>query len=296
MNLAAIDIGSNAVRLFIVRVIKELNQHSFKTIEFVRVPMQLGEDVFNLGKIGPEKETQFIDLIRSFKTLIKSYEVQDYMACATSSLREASNGNDIAKKIKKELGIQIDILDGPGESEIIFQAVLRRIDYRDYLHVEVGGGSTDLNIISNHKKVTSQSFNIGTLRQSDQKQNKEEWVNMRTWVKFKTKSYKELLAIGTGGNIAKIYSLANIKDNQHMSLNKMTDVIHLIKNRTLEERVNILKLNPDRAELIIPASDIYLSILRWANISKIVVPNVGLKEGIIQMLYSRVLTKETVEI
>src|SRR3990167_711961 len=109
MNLAAIDIGSNAVRLFIVRVIKELNQHSFKTIEFVRVPMQLGEDVFNLGKIGPEKETQFIDLIRSFKTLIKSYEVQDYMACATSSLREASNGNDIAKKIKKELGIQIDI-------------------------------------------------------------------------------------------------------------------------------------------------------------------------------------------
>lgn len=285
MNLAAVEIGSNAVRLLIARAIKETSTNSFKTIEFIRVPLRLGEDIFKDNRISPEKEKEFIELMQAFQVLIRNYKVERSRICASHEILEAVNGMEIIKKAGKLTGMKIEILSPEDEAELIFNVLLKTVDNWQYLHINVGGGNTELNIISKKRKVASAIFKVGSIRNETSNIDKKEWTSLRTWIKSYSAKFSELYTLGTGGNILKIFTIAGLKAGQSMSFTKFSETINLIKNCTVEDRINKMKLNPDRAELIIPTSDICLSVMRWANSGKIIVPQVGLKEGILHKLY-----------
>jgi exopolyphosphatase/guanosine-5'-triphosphate,3'-diphosphate pyrophosphatase len=289
LKLAAIDIGSNAIRFQVTNVLFYEGQHTFKKLEYVRFPLRLGQDVFTLKKIGAEKEDKFFRLMHAFKLLLDLYEVDDYFACATSAMREAENGFKITEKVNQLLGLKIKIISGEAEAELINRVVLNNLDPQTYLHIDVGGGSTELNLISDGRKIASKSFRIGSVRSIEQIESAsflgeiDEWV--KKWIIGK---YKNVTAIGTGGNINKVYELAKKrKNNRVLYTHDVTRVQEFISQYTLEQRIHVLQLNPDRADVILPASHIYLHVMKAAKCRKIAVPDVGLKDGIMHMLYER---------
>ncbi|WP_018342062.1 Ppx/GppA phosphatase family protein [Cytophaga aurantiaca] len=292
MKLAAVDIGSNAIRFQVSKILEYNGMIMFKKMEYVRFPLRLGEDVFRLGMISAEKEMKFIKLIQTFKNLFELYEVDDYMITATSAMRESKNGKDIVLKVKGLVGVDIDIIDGDKEAELINTVLHNELDDSSYIHIDVGGGSTELNLFVNRKKIAARSFKIGSVRRLQGLDAPEEWAEMKQWVKDNIdKLPKPVTAIGTGGNIGKIFELGsterNKKDKRIISLKKIEEVQHNVSQYSYEDRINVLMLNSDRADVIIPASEIYTSVMEFAKAKHMLVPEVGLKDGLMLMLYER---------
>ncbi|WP_017732222.1 Ppx/GppA phosphatase family protein [Nafulsella turpanensis] len=288
MKLAAIDIGSNAIRLQITNVTLFKGQTLFKRLEYVRFPLRLGQDVFSSGSLSPKSQQKFIKLMKAFKLLLELYEVDAFYACATSAMRNSDNGAELAAKVKKEVGLEIHIIDGEKEADMINLALSNFIPKGLCLHIDVGGGSTELNLYHNKEKVDVCSFNVGSVRILQGKDNPAVWAEMQQWINKRVLKYHEhVTALGTGGNINKIYSMAKKKPGKLMSLAKIKEIKALIESYDLEERIHTLQLNPDRADVIVPASDIYIKVMDWARTKSILVPDVGLKDGVMHYLYEK---------
>ncbi|WKN33937.1 phosphatase [Porifericola rhodea] len=296
MRLAAIDIGSNAIRLQVTSVIQYEEITTFKKLEYVRFPLRLGQDVFEVTgdnpsqRIGPERSAKFLKLMKAFKLLIDLYEVDEYLGCATSAMREAENGSELVKTVKDKYGLELDIIDGDREAEILNNALMSFLEEdKTYLHIDVGGGSTELNLYVNKEKIVARSFPIGSVRRLNTRKSLDQvWEEMKQWIKTHVKKeYGKVTAIGTGGNINKIYDLSGKKNNKTISFNKVISTRDYVASHSLEERISKLQLNPDRADVIVHASDIYVFAMKWARAGKILVPNVGLKDGIMQLLYEK---------
>lgn len=292
LKLAAIDIGSNAIRIQLTRVTKYEGDITFKKLEYVRFPMRLGHDVFTLGKISKASEEKFMKLMHAFKLLIDLYEVDDYMGCATSAMRESANGEEIIAAVKRKFDLDIDIIDGEAEAEIINKAIFPHMDSATHLHIDVGGGSTELNLYVNNEKVKAKSFKVGSVRSLEKTGSSHVWDEMKEWIRLEVKKdYGKVKAIGTGGNINKVLDLAGKKPGKSVSAKKIKQIQEYIAGFSLNDRINKLQLNPDRADVIIPAIDIYLAAMQWAKASSIIVPDSGLKDGVMQLLYERNLQK-----
>lgn len=287
MKLAAIDIGSNAVRLQITKVIEYEKIITFKKLEYVRFPLRLGRDVFKTGKISEYNRERFMKLMTAYKNLIDLYEIDAYFGCATSAMRESENGPILVEEVKEHLGLELKIISGDEEAEMINKVILSTLDDKSYIHIDVGGGSTELNIYQNHEKIHSRSFPIGTVRKIEQGRNAERWDEMNDWVKSHTiQKGEKMTAVGTGGNINKLFELSNPETkSRKMSLDKLMRTQDVLNNLTLDDLLNKLQLNPDRADVIIPASEIYISVMQSAKAKSVLVPDVGLKDGINYHLY-----------
>ena len=289
MKLAAIDIGSNAIRLQIVQVYEENELVSFKEIEFLRFPLRLGHDVFETGEISVETGARFSKLMQTFKLLMDLYEIHDYNAVATSAMRESSNGVSLRDKIEKEIGLNINIISGETEAHILNKAIIPNLDQGSYIHIDVGGGSTELNFFHNKEHQKGQSFQIGSVRKLSKPGRKEVFADMKKWAKgANTIKSKSITAIGTGGNITQLFKIINKKNTNVISLTELKAVRAYIKEFSIEERMKILKMNPDRADVIIPASQIYINVMKDLGSDQIMVPKVGLKDGLIYELFERV--------
>lgn len=287
MILAAIDIGSNAMRLLFCRVYEVGGKPHFSKEELIRMPIRLGEDVFLRGKISEQKEERLITSLRGFSELIKAYDVTSYRAVATSAMRDASNGDEIIARAKKETGINVEIIDGKLEAALVFSNHIEELlnPKFAYLYVDVGGGSTELTLYFNQKVIAAKSFNIGTVRMLLGKDEKEEWEEMKIWLKRSTVGIHPLNAIGSGGNINKIFKMANKKETKHLSYDKLKGQYEMLSSYTYEERIERLGLKPDRADVIVPAAKIFLTVMKTADIEKIYVPQIGLSDGIVHDLY-----------
>ncbi len=285
---ASVDIGSNAVRLLLCNVSEEHGLTHFNKGELVRIPLRLGEDVFSSGKISEERSIRFLKTMKAFRLLIDVYDPIAYRACATASLREAENGDELVKRVMKDCGLKIEIIDGKTEAEIIYsnhtEAQLNHD--KSYLYIDVGGGSTEITLFVQGKWQASRSFNIGTLRYLQGKVSKESWEEMKQWVKEATLSYHQIYAIGSGGNINKIFKMLGRKDKP-LLFSQLKELYVELKPLSLEERMEKWGLNPDRADVIVPAAKIFLSIMRTAGIEKIYVPQIGLADGIVHQLHEQ---------
>lgn len=290
MKLAAIDIGSNAIRFQVSSVLNG-DRVIFKKMEYIRFPLRLGHDVFSTGKISEKSVEKFKKLMRTYKLLLELYEVDAYMFCATSAMRESENGQELAKQVEAELGITIDIIDGNREAELINKAISSYLTDQTYLHIDVGGGSTELNLYFQGKKIKTRSFKVGSVRVLENFDKPAMWEDMERWVKENVKKeYGKITAVGTGGNISKIYELAKLKPGKLMSIKRVKEIKKMIENFTLDERIYQLQMNPDRADVIVPASHIYLKVMDWARAKEIIVPEVGLKDGIMLYLMEKSIT------
>ncbi|OSY88429.1 exopolyphosphatase [Tenacibaculum holothuriorum] len=286
----AIDIGSNAVRLLVANVIEEDDKEpKFKKSSLVRVPIRLGADAFVSGKISEENTHRMIDAMEAFKLIMKVHGVQKYKACATSAMREAENGNEIANTILTKTGVEIDIIDGKKEAAIISSTDLNQLIESDatYLYVDVGGGSTEFTLFSSGKIINSKSFKIGTVRLINNKksENKAIFKKVQKWIEENTKNYKRISLIGSGGNINKIFKMSGRELGKPISYIYLNAQYQFLKKMTYKERISELSLNPDRADVIVPATKIYLSAMKWSGARKIFVPKIGLSDGIIKSLY-----------
>ncbi|GAB3993518.1 rod shape-determining protein [Spirosoma daeguense] len=292
MKLAAIDIGSNAARLQISTILHNDNSVSFKRVEYVRFPLRLGHDVFNFGALTPESELRTTKLMQAYKLLMELHEVEDYMACATSAMRESENGHEVAKRIEASTGIKIHIIDGRKEAELINNVVVQALDDRQYLHIDVGGGSTELNFYRNREKINSKSFKIGSVRLLEGKENKGAWRKIEDWVEENIDTSQEITAVGTGGNISKLFNLASKISELETTRDEIERIRNYISGFSQEDRINKLRLNADRADVIVPAADIYISVMKWAGADRIIVPDLGLKDGIMQLVYNHLGKKK----
>jgi exopolyphosphatase/guanosine-5'-triphosphate,3'-diphosphate pyrophosphatase len=288
-KFGAIDIGSNAIRLLITNIISKKGEETqFKKSALVRVPIRLGADTFINGKISDINKERMIDAMNAFKLLMKVHKVEKYRACATSAMREASNGKEIVNEILEKTAVKIDLINGKTEAEIIFSTDLTDLidDNQSYLYVDVGGGSTECIVFSNGEVINSKSFKLGTVRLLNKStDNKEKWKSMEKWIKKNTEDLKRLSLIGSGGNINKIYKMSGKMPGKALSLIYLNAQYKFLKQMTYEERVSELGLNPDRADVIIPATKIYLNAMKWSDSNKIYVPKIGLSDGIIKTLY-----------
>jgi len=286
---AAIDIGSNAIRLLIAMVIEKDNSPpQFKKTSLVRVPIRLGADVFLNDKISEENYLRMLDAMNAYRLLMKTHGVVKYRACATSAMREATNGVEIAKRIKKETKIDIEIIDGSDEAAIIASTDLKDLIETDktFLYVDVGGGSTEFTVFANRKIVASKSFRLGTVRILNDMVRESKWDEVEDWVKKNTESYEKVSLIGSGGNINSIYKNSAAKFGTPLSYFYLTNYFEKLKSFTYHERIFELQMNPDRADVIIPATKIYLSAMKWSKAKNIYVPKIGLTDGIIKSLYN----------
>ncbi len=289
MKYAAIDIGSNAVRLLIADIIDNDGTISFKKNTLVRLPLRLGDDAFLEKKISDKKAIDLYKTMSAFKNLMDVYKVEDYMACATSAMREAQNGEELAAKINEEIGLNLEVVGGQKEASIIYASHIEQtLDRKkNYLYIDVGGGSTELSVFSNGKMEASKSFNLGTIRILDNQDREEEWQDMQNWIKENCKDIKDLIGIGTGGNINKLFKLSDEKDGAPLSFTKLKSLENYLNSYSLKDRINVLGLNQDRADVIIPACDIFLKVMKWGNIKNIYVPRVGMVDGIIQLVIEK---------
>lgn len=288
---AAIDIGSNAVRLLIKREDTDTDRPELllKKLLLLRVPLRLGFDVFSKGEISDKKAENLIRLMKAYKQLIKIYDVDRLRACATSAMRDASNGNEILKKIKKESDIDVEIIGGEEEARIIYNNHIERgsLEHGAYLYVDVGGGSTELNFIESGRLIASRSFNIGTVRILTDTVKKKEWDQMHDFLERILKNYPEVSIIGSGGNINKLYKMADEKDKkaQAFPVSELSRLYHTIKPLSIEQRMDRYGMREDRADVIIPAAEIFLTIASTVDAKTIVVPSIGVSDGIIDGLY-----------
>lgn len=286
----AIDIGSNAIRLLIANVIvKDEKETQFKKSSLVRVPIRLGADAFVSGVISEENTTRMIEAMNAFKLLMNVHKVERYKACATSAMREASNGAEVAEKIEKETGVKIDIIGGKEEASIISSTDLDELiqGNNSYLYVDVGGGSTEFTVFSEGEIITSKSFKMGTVRLLNNKKsvNKEIFANVEKWIHKNTKNLKKLSLIGSGGNINKLFKMSGRTEGKPISYIYLNAQYQFLKKMSYQDRIVELSLNPDRADVIIPATKIYLSAMKWSGARKIYVPKIGLSDGIIKSLH-----------
>lgn len=293
MKIAAIDIGSNAARMQISSVLTNKKTISFKKVEYVRFALRLGMDVFNTGKISSGSEARIKKLLQAYQLLMELHEVDAYMICATSAMREAENGENIVERIKNELGMEIHLIEGEKEAELINNVIVVVLESdKTYLHIDVGGGSTELNIYKGQQKIAAKSFKIGSVRLLEHKEAPDVWKKMQVWVKENVPTHVEVTAVGTGGNISKLFNMiANKKDNK-ATLRDVEKMKNYIEKFSLEDRINKLQLNADRADVIVPASDIYISVMKWAGSTEIMVPDLGLKDGILLLVYETLMNEE----
>ncbi len=293
MIFAAVDIGSNAMRLLFCRAYDVNGKPHYSKEELIRLPIRLGEDVFLNGKISEKKAEKLITAMRGFRELIKVYEVDDYRAVATSAMRDAINSNEIIERIKNEADLTVEIIDGKLEAQLVFSNHIEEMlnPKHSYLYIDVGGGSTELTLYSNQKVVAAKSFNIGTVRLLLDKVDKDEWDKLKDWVKKNTVGMSPLHAIGSGGNINKIFKMSK-KDNKNLSYSKLKGIYEMLNSYTYQERMDILGLKPDRADVIVHAAKIFITIMKTADIEDIFVPQIGLSDGIIHDLYEKAIAKK----
>jgi len=285
-KFAGIDIGSNAIRLLISYVIENGKKVKFKKVSLVRVPIRLGADVFVKGKISERNKQALIDAMMGFKYLTKAHEVEKYMAVATSAMREAENGKEVVKEIEKKTGIKIQIIDGAKEAELIAATDLEELlDLnRTYLYVDVGGGSTEFSVFKNGKKEASKSFKLGTVRLLKNMVDKQEWGKAEKWVKDHTKNHGKVYLIGSGGNINKLFKMSGKVPGAPLSKVYLDAQYKFLKSMSYNNRIKELDMNPDRADVIIPAAKIYRRAMQWSGADKVYVPKIGLADGIIKYL------------
>jgi exopolyphosphatase/guanosine-5'-triphosphate,3'-diphosphate pyrophosphatase len=287
---AAIDIGSNAIRLLVSNVIiTKATAPQFKKSALVRVPIRLGADSFVEGTISEKNTNRMMNAIKAFKLLMNVHGVESYKACATSAMREASNGLEIIEKIYQKTGVKINIISGKEEAEIISSTDLHELISGDksYLYVDVGGGSTEFTIFSKGKIIISKSFKIGTVRilNNKKEENKDAFKKIENWIKDNTKGYRKISLIGSGGNINKLFKMSGRTEGAPISYIYLNAQYQFLKNMSYSDRITELSLNPDRADVIIPATKIYLSAMKWSGARKIYVPKIGLADGIIKNLF-----------
>jgi len=293
-KLAGIDIGSNAIRLLVTNVItnKSNKKPIFSKSALVRVPIRLGADSFLKGKISEENQSRMIKAMKAFKLLMEVHGVTKYYACATSAMRDAANGKKIIDDILEKTSVKINIIDGKKEAAIIFSTDLTNVIESDksYLYVDVGGGSTEITIFSHGKIINSKSFKIGTVRLLNKDISfKKIWEDMELWIRTNTLNLKSVALIGSGGNINKLFKLSGKQIGKPMSYIYVKSQFHFLKKMTYEERISELDLNPDRADVIIPATKIYLNAMKWSGAKKVYVPKIGLADGIVKSLYNNKL-------
>jgi exopolyphosphatase/guanosine-5'-triphosphate,3'-diphosphate pyrophosphatase len=289
MKLAAIDIGSNAARLLISEVSINNHKPEFNKINLVRVPLRLGFDVFENNEISGEKTSMIVNTIKAYKYLLDAYEVKHIKAAATSAMRDAKNANEIIELVEKETGIRIEVISGGYEAALIYENhVAENMDKEHaYLYIDVGGGSTELTFFAENKLVFKESFNIGTIRLLKDQVSEKQWENMKEFIKNETKSYVgKIIAIGSGGNINKIFSLSKRKDGKPLPIELLKDYYKEIGSFSVEDRIHLYKFREDRADVIIPALQIYINVMRWSDSDEIYVPKIGLADGLIQHLYN----------
>jgi exopolyphosphatase / guanosine-5'-triphosphate,3'-diphosphate pyrophosphatase len=288
MKFAAIDIGSNAIRLLFCNVFEVNETVTFKKTSLIRVPLRLGEDVFNTGEISNKNSKRLLKSMFAFKNLIDVHEVISFRACATSAMRDAKNGNDLVAQIKELTDIQIEIVSGDKEADIISANHIEdQLDAdKNYLYIDVGGGSTELTFIENKKAIASHSFDIGTIRLLQNKGLTPVYEEMKQWIKQYVHIGEDgLQAIGSGGNINKIAGMIAKKEGKPIHIDDIISNYNFLKSYTYEERVRLLGLNEDRADVIIPASEIFINVMHYSKIKKIIVPKIGVADGIVHLLY-----------
>lgn len=288
LKFAAIDIGSNAIRLLINNVIEEKGKKTtFTKSELVRVPVRLGEDSFTVGEISEENAERIIKSMKAFQLLMEVNRVEKYMACATSAMREANNGMEIIDKVRREVGIKIDLIDGKREAEIIASTDLKQLIQQDqaYLYIDVGGGSTEFTLFDEGEIKASKSFKLGTVRLLNNMVGEATWKKLEDWIKLHTADTERISIIGSGGNINKLHKMSGRKEGQHLSYVWLNAQYNFLSSLSYEERISELGLNTDRADVIIPATRIFLMATKWSGAKKIYVPKIGLSDGIIKSLY-----------
>lgn len=289
MRLAAIDIGSNAARLLISDVTINNGKAEFNKINLVRVPLRLGFDVFEKMEISPEKTRMILHTIKAYQHLCEAYEVDHIKAAATSAMRDASNAGDIIDRVKEETGILIEVISGGSEAKLIYENhIAENLDKEHaYLYIDVGGGSTELTFFAGNKLMFSSSFNIGTIRLLKNQVTVDQWDGMKEYIKRETRNYPDnIIAIGSGGNINKIFSISKRKEGKPLPIELLKDYHKEFSSFSLQDRMRLYKLREDRADVIVPALLIYINAMRWANTAEIYVPKIGLADGLIQHLYA----------
>jgi exopolyphosphatase/guanosine-5'-triphosphate,3'-diphosphate pyrophosphatase len=286
---AAIDIGSNAMRLLIMNIIEEKGKETiFSKSSLIRVPVRLGQDSFTTGEISKESKLRMIDAMKAFYLLMKVNKVEKFMACATSAMREADNGKAIVEEIYKESGIKISIIDGKDEAMIIASSDLKDFinSPNNVMYIDVGGGSTEFTIFSKGKQIASKSFKNGTVRLINDMVSKNDWQEIELWVKEQTHHLQDLIVIGSGGNINKIFKMSGKPQNKPLAYSYLHQQLNKLSDMSYEERIALLGLNPDRADVIIPALKIYNNAMKWCGAKSIYVPKIGVSDGIVKAIYS----------
>jgi len=288
-RFAAIDIGSNAVRLLLARVIDGSGGTMFKKECLVRMPLRLGDDAFLRKKISEHKAESLVKTMRAFKHLIAAYEAVSYKACGTSALREAANGPEVVRRVKEETEVDIEIIDGRIEAELVCLNHPESLfsSTKPYLYVDVGGGSTDMTLIEHGEIVDSASVNIGTVRLLNDLVKEDTWKQLKQWCKKIKKEHKAIMMVGSGGNINKLFRMARIKTGNPLTYKRLSKLRNMLDNYTQDERINVLDLRPDRADVIVPGANIYLAVMKWSGARRILVPQIGLADGVVHMLYNQ---------
>jgi len=291
LKLAAIDIGSNAARLLISEVVENgKNQTQFNKLNLIRVPLRLGFDVFETGTISKLKMQKVVETIKAYKHLLSIYDVKYLKACATSAMRDAGNSQDLIRKVKLETGIEIKVISGDEEASFIYENHIADNLGEDhsYLYIDVGGGSTELTYFNKGKLVFKESFNIGTIRLLKGQVKEKQWDEMKDFLKISTKGHNDIIAIGSGGNINKVFSLSKRKDGKPLPLELLRDYFKEFSSFSIAERMKMYNIREDRADVIVPALQIYINVMRWTDIAEIYVPKIGLADGLIHMLYDEI--------
>ena len=289
MRLAAIDIGSNAARLLISDVADDFGKPEFNKINLVRVPLRLGFDVFEKKEISPEKTDMILHTIKAYKHLIEAYGVDHIKAAATSAMRDAVNAGAIIHRVREETGIEIEVISGGSEASLIYENhIAENLDKEHaYLYIDVGGGSTELTFFAGNSLLFSASFNIGTIRLLKNQVTVNTWDAMKEYIRRETANYTDrIIAIGSGGNINKIFSISKRKEGKSLHIELLKDYYKEFSSFSLEDRMRLYKMREDRADVIVPALQIYVNAMRWATAQEIFVPKIGLADGLIQHLYA----------
>ena len=289
MNVAAIDIGSNAARLYICSFFNDGEDRArIKILEFVRVPIRLGDSVFLGGEISHDKEVDLAKMIQSFKMLMELFQVEDFRACATSAFREATNGKQVCDRLEQSTGVKVEIISGQEEAELIYKAHQGALEEgKKVLFVDVGGGSTEISLLHGEKQLASRSFDLGGVRMLDGRDKAESWKQLKSWLKAVIKPMAPDYALGTGGNINKLFDLMNLKQGKFATFKQLNDTYAYVSSFPLEHRIKNLGLNPDRADVILPATEIYMAVMKAADVNKVTISGLGLKEGIVSGLLEK---------
>ncbi len=290
MILGAIDIGSNAARLLIADMSTYKNNQQFTKLNLLRIPLQLGFDVFENGRIGRDKARMLLKTMKMFKLMLHLYQVEHFRICATSAMRDAQNAKEIIRRVKLSTGLKIEIISGQEEANILYQNHLTAnlISGETQLFADVGGGSTELTLYMNHTVVQKESFNVGTIRLLKQPLESEEWNRMKLFLREHTGNLNDLQIIGSGGNINKIFSISKTKEGKPLPLNFIKKLSAELEPLSIAERMAMYQLREDRASVIVPALKIFTQILKWSNHPEIYVPKIGLADGIIKKLHQEI--------